>query len=121
MIDQLLSHVRPLLPLKIQEAEWNDPVLTLMGPGWSLATLSPWRVVANARLLYGWSQPDAGDLVWELCGQSIIDVGIQSPLAPVDPVLHLSGGGAIEIFSENPIDPWSIRLPDATFVGSPTA
>lgn len=121
MIDQLRFCMLPLLPLKVQEAKWDDPVLTLAGPGWSLTVLSPWRAVANARLLYGWSQPNAGDLLWELCGQSIIDVGVQSPLAPVDPVLHLSGGDAIEIFSENATDPWVIRLPAVTFVGSPAA
>ncbi len=120
IIDDLQLHMLPLLPLVIQEAEWNDPVLTLIGPGWSLASLSPWRVVANSRLVYGWSHADAGDLVWDLCGQSIISLGVQSQLTPVDPVLHLSDGRAIEIFSENAVDPWSIQMSGATFVGSPS-
>lgn len=121
MMDELLSHVVPLLPLRIQEVEWNDPVLTISGPGWALAIVSPWRIVADSRLVYGWVHPAVEDLVWDLCGQSIVKIGVQSSLAPVDPVLHLSSGGAIEIFSQSGIDPWTLHLPEMTFVGSPTA
>jgi len=120
MIDHLGASMQPLLPLKIHEAEWNDPALTISGSGWSISTTSSWRVVENSKLVFGWSQPDAADLVWDLCGKSIVDVGTQSSLAPVDPVLHLSDGSAVEIFSDNATDPWVIRLPGVTIVGDPT-
>jgi len=121
MIDELVSAMVPMLPVKIQEAEWNDPVLTVSGPNWSLYTLCSWRVVTGGRLLYGWSQPDAADRVSDLCGLSVVEVGVQSTSAPVDPVFHLSDGSRLEIFGDNAVEPWVLHLAKTTIVGSPTA
>lgn len=121
MIDNLIAAAQRLLPLRIREVEWNDPVLTMGGPDWSLSTLSSWRVVMDGRLTYGWSQPDAGDRVWDLCGLSIVGIEAQSTSAPVDPTFHLSDGARFEVFSDNAVDPWVLRLSEVTIVGDPSA
>lgn len=38
--------------LLLEEASWEDPILVLRGPDWSLQCLSPWRLMVG-RLLVG--------------------------------------------------------------------
>ncbi len=37
-----------------------------------------------------------------------------------DPILELSGGDWLEVFSDHPVDPRVMRLSTITFVGSPS-
>jgi hypothetical protein len=37
-----------------------------------------------------------------------------------DPAFELSDGRWLEIFSDHALDPWSMQLPNMTFVGSPS-
>jgi hypothetical protein len=77
-------------------------------------------LIRNGVLEFGWSDEDAADLVWEFCGLSIVSVESQSPRMGGDPVFGLSDGRWLEIFSDHAVDPWWMRLPDITFVGSPS-
>lgn len=120
MIESLRAALADLLPLRISEASFADPVLTLAGDNWALNSLSAWRVTKDGVLVYGYSYPDAADRVWDLCGQSIVSVAAQSALMRGDPALGLSTGEWLEIFSDHPTDPWVFRLPAGTFVGSPS-
>jgi len=92
MIEELRGELAPLLPLKIKEAVYADPTLTLAGDGWAFSSPSAWRMINSAVLDFGWSSADAPDLVWDLVGLSIVSV-----------------------------DPWSMLLPNITLVGSPSA
>ncbi len=120
MIEQLRRQLAPSLPLTIKEAGFADPTLTLAGDGWALSSLSAWRVIKDGVLEFGWSNAAASDLVWELCGLSIVSVEPQSSRMSGDPAFELSDGRWLEIFSDHALDPWSLRLPDFTFVGSPS-
>jgi hypothetical protein len=122
MIEELRGELAPMLPLTITEAAFVDPTLTLAGDGWAFSSPSAWRVI-NGRILdfgWSWSSADAPDLVWDLCGLSIVSVAPRSSVMGGDPALELSDGRWLEIFSDHAVDPWSMRLPNITFVGSPS-
>lgn len=68
---------------------------------------------------FGWSSADASDLVWDLVGMSIVSIASQFSVMSGDPAFELSDGRWLEIFSDHAIDPWSMRLPNITFLGSP--
>jgi hypothetical protein len=120
MIEQLQRELAVSGPLTIKEAVFADPTLTLAGDGWSLSTPSAWRVLKGGVLEFGWSGAEASDSIWELCGLSIVSVAPQSSRMSGDPAFELSDGRWLEIFSDHAVDPWSLRLPSMTFVGSPS-
>ena len=120
MIEQLRLQLASHLPLKIREATFRDPTLTLAGDGWTFSSPSAWRVIKSNVLDFGWSDTEASNLVWDLCGLSIVAVCKQSPRMSGDPAFELSDGRWLEIFSDHAVDPWSMRLPNMTFVGSPS-
>lgn len=120
MIEHLRGELAPRFPLTIEEAAFVDPTLTLAGHGWSFSSPSAWRVVKGGILEFGWSDAGAPDLVWDLVGLSIVSVVPQSPVMRGDPSFELSDGRWLEIFSDHAVDPWSMRLPNMTFVGSPS-
>lgn len=120
MIEHLRRELASLLPLKIREASFIDPTLIVAGDGWSFSSGSAWRITKGGVLAYGWSDPAASDEVWDLCGKSIVSVASQSALMAGDPAFELSDGAWLEVFSDQPTDPWFLRLPGLTFVGSPS-
>ncbi len=120
MIRRLSLALNTLFPLMIKEASFADPALTLSGDNWSFSTSSAWRVVNGGVLEFGWSDVTSPDRVWDLCGQAIVAVAPQSPLMRGDPAFELSSGMWLEVFSDHAIDPWLLRLPSMTFVGSPS-
>lgn len=120
MINEIRGALSGLLPLVVREASFEDPTLTLSGDGWAFSSISAWRVTRGGVLVYGWSEPSAPDRVWDLCGLAIVSVSSQSPWMRGDPVLELSSGDFLEVFSDHATDPWVFRLPSITFVGSPS-
>ena len=120
MIEQLRAELASMLPLVIKEAAFVDPTLTLAGDSWAFSSPSAWRVIKDGVLEFGWSNVSASDLVWDLCGLSIISVAPQSSAMSGDPAFGLSDGRWLEIFSDHAIDPWSMQLQGITFVGSPS-
>jgi hypothetical protein len=120
VIEQLVGALSELLPLKIEEATFADPTLTLAGNGWAFSSISSWRVSKGGVLLFGWSDRSAAERIGDLSGQSVVSVAAPSSLIRADPALELSSGEWVEIFSDHPTDPWIFRLPSMTFVGSPS-
>jgi hypothetical protein len=120
MIETVLKKLRQSLPLQITHVEWNDPVLVLAGPAWSLTVSCPWRVVSETLLSFGSFDESADHRVLSLRGQQVVDVERQSTVAPLDPVFKLSMGQHLELFSTDAVEPWVLRLPDEVFVSSPT-
>lgn len=125
MIEELRASVSALLPLRVAELEFNDPVVVLTGPNWSLSIVCPWRLTRGGALVTSIEDPSAEARLRELVGGSIVDVVAQSSgEASGDPVFVFADGARLELFSDTDLDPWVIRLPDKTFVGSasdPTA
>lgn len=120
MIEELRARAAAHLPLPIASAEWTDPELVLAGDGWGLTVASPWRVARHGTLLFSWSSEGADDLIWDLVGHTITAITAQSTTAATDPALILTGGLVLEVFSDVAVDPWVLRLPGITYVGSPT-
>jgi hypothetical protein len=120
MIEELRHELSSMLPATIKEAAFLDPTLTLAGDGWAFSSPSAWRVLKGSVLEFGWSSVDAPNLVLDLVGLSIVSVTSQSPIMRGDPAFELSDGRWLEIFSDDAVDPWSMQLPNVTFVGSPS-
>jgi hypothetical protein len=120
MIEQMRTEISHLFPLLINEADYQDPTLSLSGINWSFGTVSSWRVVRDGILVYGWSDELAPAHVQQLCGTSITSVVPQSPVMRGDPTFVLSNGGFLEIFADHPVDPWSFTVPGMTYIGSPS-
>jgi hypothetical protein len=113
----LEASVKTSLPLKILEVQWNDPTLALAGESWSLSLSCPWRVIALDGIKLSWSTPRVEDQVWDLVGAEIVTIAPQSTANFMDPVLELTGGLTLEVFSDSGVDTWTLRLPGLTLVG----
>lgn len=120
MIRQILACLQAFCPLRITFVEWKDPVLSLCGDNWSLTISSPWRVISEVAMEYGCWDASSVEAIKDFHGLNIIDAFVQSTSLGVDPVLILSNGKKLEIFSIDAVEPWVLRLPDKTFVASPT-
>jgi hypothetical protein len=114
----LRDHVRPALPLRVRSARWEDEQLVIGDDHtWHFSTTSSWRISHAGRLVVGGTSPDAADLVWELCGLSVVDAEPQTSRLSVDPTLIFDNGWSLEIFSDQHLDPWIWQLPDLYIVG----
>jgi hypothetical protein len=111
----MVDAVEPLLPLRIDEATFEDPILTLAGAGWALNAVCSWRVRRRRELWFSWSSPDAVDLVWELVGHRVVRV-VVTELG--DPAFELSRDVSLDIFADTNLDPWVFRSAGRVFVGS---
>jgi hypothetical protein len=114
-----LAAVRELLPLRIERAIYQNEVLSLSGPEWTMASMAPWRVGSDHRLLFGWETEAAGERVAGLRGLDIVSVAPQSGSVGTDPCFTLSDGTFLELFATHPLEPWTMSLPGITFVASP--
>lgn len=109
----LVDQVARAGPLEIVDVEFQDPILVVSGEGWALTAMCPWRVLRGDALDLSWTAPDAEDRAWDLIGRRIVSAEVRGR----DPVLHLSDGSAVELFSDTDTDPWVLRLLGLTFVG----
>ena len=113
------QHLRPLLPLRIRRAEWQEPSLTLGDDHvWAMSINAAWRVTEPTGVAFGWSSRDAAAKVWDLCGLEVRKVLVDRL---VDPSLILSNGWRLDVFSDDWHDPWVLRLPDITLVRDASA
>lgn len=102
------------LPLLVKEIDYSDPSFVLIGDGWSLSLLCPWRVRRGRDLWFSWSSDNVADLVWELVGLNIENARTDDR---GDPTFELSGNLALDVFPDSDFDPWVMRLPNKTLVG----
>lgn len=113
-----LETVRARLPWRVRTAEWVDPTLVVSGDGWSMTISCSWRVCTPTEVAFGSSSEDAEDRVWDLVGTEVVAIEPQGVVSFADPRLVLSGGLALELFSEAEIDPYVIRSgEDVVIVG----
>ena len=76
---------------------------------------------SDGTLAYVWSTPGVEECVADLVGLRVHEVAPQSRISNCDPVLHLSDGRCVEVFSGDPFRPWAMRIAAGTFIGAPTA
>lgn len=110
------------LPLRIDHVEFvPDPVLSLLGAGWSATFMCDWRVEGRGvdmrwddELLRDRNEDDAAFLV----GRSIEHITAGPEM--LDPVFHVSGGFRIHVHADSDLDPWTLHAPGMTLVGYAT-
>jgi hypothetical protein len=118
MSDQLRAAVSELLPLRIAELQFNDPVVVFAGLNWSVSIACPWRLTRGGVPVTSIDDPNAEARLRELVGSIIIDVvGHTNARGSYDPILVFADGERLQIDSDTDLDPWVIRLADETFVG----
>ena len=121
MLTSLIEAVASQGPLVISRVVWDDPVLNLGGASWSLSCTSAWRVSTRHVVVFGCWSDSASEEAKALVGEAIVGVQPQSRVLGVDPVIELSSGRFLEVFSADVVEPWVFRLPQGpTFVASPS-
>jgi len=112
--------VQPALPLIVRSATLENEALYVGDlETWHFNTMSAWRPDSE-NLITGWTWSDAPDVVWELCGQNLVGVAMQSERTPVDPVLIFDNGWLLEVFGDHYLDPWTLRVPGRILIGDGT-
>jgi hypothetical protein len=120
MIEDIGAWVRDAASGPIAEATFDGFNLSLGGGNWGFGSTSPWRIVEGGDLVAGCGDPEAAsEALKSIIGTSLVDVSAQSPSMRGDPVLVLSSGQQIEVFSDTQIDPWTFVIPGMTYVGTP--
>lgn len=97
---KLASAAQPLLPLRIQTVEFQDPMVTVIGERWSLVLLGPWAWTRAGAVEVDWRDDVAEHRVWDLCGKDV--VGVVPGTAEPAISFRLSDGSSLS------------ALPDAT-------
>jgi hypothetical protein len=73
------------------------------------------------RMVVGWEEPSAGDLIQGLRNQLLVECQPLYTSECPDVRLLFSGELAVEVFVASSIEPWVLRLPGGpTLVPSPT-
>ena len=112
MILKIQTKIKDLLPLRVEEASWNDPTLHFYGTDWSFWSLAAWRITLNNKLIFG-SDDGENPEIANLIKSSLIErVESQSPNFPVDPSFYFADGHVLETFSDASYDTWTFRLPN---------
>jgi len=121
MIDNFLNEIKWFLPLKIEVADWKDPILNINGFGWYLNAMTEWRICNSSNLIKGCYDDDSPEYIRNLINLEIVNVNNQLDIPKVDPVFTLSNNLILQIFSTNAIEPWKFRLPnEKIFIASPS-
>lgn len=61
---ELAAALQPLVPLRIREVEFQDPVLIVIGDHWSLALVGPWSWRRARGVEVNWLNDEAEDKAW---------------------------------------------------------
>jgi hypothetical protein len=106
------------MPLKIKEVECINPTVILRGDDWILSITCPWQLSKDEVSIITWEGEEIEDQIWELVGHQIVGFINQTHNHPGDPNFDLDGGILLEITADTDLDPWVLRLPGITIVGS---
>lgn len=116
----LAAAIRPLVPLRVRQVEYHDPMLTVIGDRWSLALIGEWTWRRGDQVAATFGEPNTEDAVWDLCGLDLVDVRFPDPAFDGDCSFVLSDG-RIEVRSDRSgFETWTFRHDalDVVFVGS---
>ena len=119
MIAEIREALSTLLPLRLDEVDYNDPMVVLSGPGWSLSVACPWRLMREGQLQTSYGDDGAGVVIDGLVGRVVVEVRAGDRCgSPGDIQVALDDGALLDVFADTDLDPWVLRLPDHTFVGT---
>lgn len=112
-----LGELTDFLPLIIDSVLVEDERFTLLGKNWKFSTRSAWRIHSKSNFV-GMCELDGLIRFPDLKNCSIDSIQIQSYQYPVDPVLFLSNGYTLEVFSASHKQPWLLELPNGKSISS---
>lgn len=115
MIEIMINEVPEHLPLKISTITWDGTSLQVYGEGWSLNTLSAWRLSVLRKMICGCYDSKASECIQNLVGETIVAVEIQDNFLRIDPVFVLSNEMRLEIFSTDTFEPWTFNIDKVGF------
>ncbi|MEV5542838.1 hypothetical protein AB0L13_39065 [Saccharopolyspora shandongensis] len=112
---ELVSMIRPHLPLRIDRVDVTEDNLNISGDGWALNVTCPWRMMTDDGLWFSWSDVEAPNLFTSLIGRELQDVRLidNGP----DPAFKISGNAELQVFGDTDYDPWVISAADTIVVG----
>lgn len=99
------------LPVRVLSVEVQDPIITLVGDGWSLNVMCPWTGVARGQE-QDWTDDGIGAWVRNLIGQELVTITEEGPS-----VLFGFTDGVMKVTPDTDLDPWALRLPVGVMVG----
>ncbi|HEY3545989.1 MAG TPA: hypothetical protein VGK17_07835 [Propionicimonas sp.] len=88
----LAAAIRPLVPLRVRQVEYNDPMLTVIGDGWSVALIGEWTWYRSDHVVTFGGDAGAEDVIWDLCGLDLLEILFPDPGFDGDCVFVLSDG-----------------------------
>ncbi len=115
----LSGELRALGRLRIRDVQFSDPMLTIVGDGWSAAFVGEWAWRRGDQTVTSWGAADAADAVWDLCGLDLVDVVFADADFAGDCSFVLSDG-RLEVRSDRSgFETWTFRHErlDTVFVG----
>jgi hypothetical protein len=119
MIDKIGEALSALVPLKLEEVEYTDPMVVLSGARWSLSVACPWRLMRDCGLETSYGDEGAAAALDRLVGASVVALRARdASSSPADIQVEFDDGAVLDVFVDTDVDPWVLRLPDDTFVGS---
>ena len=121
LIEELHRRIQRDQPLRIDRVDAVDPTMTLVGSGWSLAIVCPWRLVLAGGEVIDWEQDGAEEAVAARVGQAIVGVKPLDSDHPTAPAFAFSNGDCLVIDPDDDLDPWSMLFDEITFVGTLSA
>ena len=119
-MNRILRALQSHLPLRVDQASWAPPNLSIYGPEWSLNGMCAWRVINHGIVVGASGSQDSESSIALLAGKCLVRASIQSVACPPDPVLFFDDGHILELFSDDVLEPWVMRLPAGeVFVANP--
>lgn len=113
----LTTALRPLLPLRIRQVEFHDgTTLTILGDEWSLNLLGEWAWRRGEVYVTSAEQPNAEDVVWDLCGLDLVGLDFPDPMFAGDCSFDLCDGSLDVRSDRSGWDTWIFRHEDLPLV-----
>jgi hypothetical protein len=116
----LMGELRERLPVAIDSCSYRQYELLLRGDGWYFRVSGSWRLIRAGAIetsnMVELTPGKAGQIS-NIQGEFIRTIDFQSRIAKLDIILVLSGGAALEVFSESAYDDWLLKLGDLIIEG----
>lgn len=78
--------------LRVQQVEYNDPMLTVVGHGCSVALIGEWTWYRSDQVVTVGGDAGAEDIIWDLCGLDLLEILFPDSGFDADCVFVLSDG-----------------------------
>jgi hypothetical protein len=106
---EIVNKIKLYLPLRIQNASWDDTILNLNGTDWNFTTMSAWRLKENNCMICGCFDENSIEFIEKLKGFQIEDCTF-TDASLIDPIFLISNGLHLEVFATDTYEPWVFHI-----------